>query len=353
MTNRLNIRKIAERAGVSTSTVSRILNGRKGANAAFSQATRHRILEVCKELNYSPNIHAKRLFTKRSNVIALVVPPRSERARDRRNVSFVNFSKVLSGIEDVLEDQDQNLLLVSAKRDFVNSGKYLKLFSSCSIDGMLIWGAALTDQYPLALSRENWPFILIDSYVQGRSLPSVTGDNYNASAALVKHLVSLGHRKIAYIAGPEYVSTAVDRLRGFQEQCAALDVNCRVYQGSFEYKEGYGIGRMILAEDDRPSAIAAVNDDVARGVLQAAVDMGLSVPSDLSVTGADGLYTQMHPKLTTFDSPMYEIGRQSAELLLEHIDQKTQGQRGDLLAGLDLQLNAELITGETTGMAGR
>ncbi|MHB1157768.1 MAG: LacI family DNA-binding transcriptional regulator [Phycisphaerales bacterium] len=345
-----SIRKIADRAGVSTSTVSRILNGCHGGNAAFSQVTRGRILEVCKQLNYAPNIHAKRLFSKRSNVIAVVVPPRSDHLPQRRNVPAINFSKVLSGIEDVFEARNQDLLLLSATQDFVESAKYLKLFRSRSIDGMLIWGAGLSEHYPTELLRQGWPFILVDSHLQDLSIPHVTGDNYGASAAIARHLLDLGHRRIAYIAGPEFVSTAVERRAGFEAQCALAAVHPRIWQGTFNYEEGHEIGRRILAEDNRPTAVAAINDTVALGVLQAARDRGLRVPVDLSVTGADGAYPEFQPKLTTFEAPMYEMGREAAELLLQRIHQKPEADT-EPLTSLDLRLKTQLVVGDTTGPA--
>jgi LacI family transcriptional regulator len=312
-----SIRKIAKQAGVSASTVSRVLNNRSTA-VPIAEQTRQKVLQACETLRYQPNIHALRLFSGRSNCLAAMIPPLGLKFRGINTYSDTNLQLSISGMMRAASEAGLHLMLFPSDSRMLEKEEHLNLFRNRSIDGMLIWGATPRDMpYVTELEKEGWPVVLLNSHVSDEKTPHIRVDNYKGADTLAKHLIDLGHEKISYISGPDTSDASRARYLGFTQACTEAKVQLTIHQSSFEFENGQTIARQIFTSNDRPTAIAAVNDMVALGVLDTADELGIKVPDELSVTGADDIFPYYKPRLTTFATPMEKLGQTAVRLMIE------------------------------------
>lgn len=344
-----SIREVARAAGVSPSTISRVLNAGPGV-APVNRRTRQAVMAVCRQLNYSPNIHATRLFAKRSNAIAFAIPRPDNDPHMALYFADPNLAMTLAGVSDAAVEREQQLVLMQVNGQCLRKRRHLSVLRDRSVDGMIVWGARVEDREFLEdIAREGWPLVLANGHLDERhTVPGVGVDNRFGGACIARHLIELGHRRLAYVAGPKSVRAAAERLSGFVEVCSAGGITPIVKRGWFSYEAGRDLGGRILDLEDRPTAIAAVSDLVAQGVLEAARRRGLKVPAQLSVAGAEDVYPHSTPRLTTFSAPMAEVGRQSMEVMLERIN-AVQEEGGREWVGTERILPVRLIPGQTTG----
>lgn len=307
---KLTIRDIARMAGVSRSTVSLVIN----SDHRISSDTRQRVQEVIRRAGYEPNAMARGLARRRADMVAVVVPRTADHV-----FSDYYFSEAMSGIGDALAARGYRMLIEHATEQFIRDEHHHKLFREAQIDGMLLVGTLTTDDYILDIASRH-RVLLVNSHLPG--VASVIADNYGGARGLVAHLVELGHRCIARIGGLDTTNVGFDRGRGFRDgmTAAGLDLadEWQVW-GNFSEDSGYECGRRLLTASRRPTAIFAANDMMAIGCLRAAEEIGLRVPEDLTVVGADDvrLASYVRPRLTTIRQPMYEIGRMATECLLQ------------------------------------
>lgn len=316
-----SIRDIASIAGVAPSTVSRVLN-RRDTGVKVTRRTRERIQDACNRLNYHPNVHARRLFAGRSDTLAVVVPPLSSMPVAPGGYQDPNLAETLADLTVDASRASQDLLLVTADQRFLETRRYVDLFRGRVIDGMLVWGARPTDQeYIQTLVTEAFPIVLLNGHIPAASVPHVVADNRGGAAALARRLLDAGHRRIAYIAGPETARAAVQRHAGVLAALTEAGVELQHnLPGVFSYECGVELGGSLLDQRTPPTAIMAVNDLVAMGIVEAVIQRGLKVPEDVSVTGGDGAFPYYRPALTTFTVPMAEIGQRGLQLLLQLIE---------------------------------
>lgn len=307
---KLTIRDIARLAGVSRSTVSLVINH----DSRISSDTRQRVQEVIRRAGYEPNAMARGLARRRAGMIAVVVPRTSDHV-----FSDYYFSEAMSGIGDALAARGYRMLIESATEAFIRDEHHHKLFREGQIDGMMLVGTLTTDTYILDIAAQH-RVLLVNSHLPG--VASVMADNYEGSRAMVRYLVALGHRRIAHLGGLDTTNVGFDRGRGFRDAMAEAGVplleEWQVW-GNFSEESGYRCGRELLTRPGRPTAVFAANDMMAIGCLRAAEELGLSVPRDVTVVGADDvrLASYVRPRLTTIRQPMYEIGRLATECLLQ------------------------------------
>lgn len=311
---KLTIRDVARLAGVSRSTVSLVING----DPRISGETKARVLEVIEKSGYQPNSMARSLARRRSDTVAVVLP-------DTGSHVFTDtyFGEAISGISSALSEQGYRLLIQIATPYFEEHGLHTKLVREAGVDGMLLVGTLDEDAYVGELVKAGVHLVMVNSRYPGAG--SVTADNRAGSRAMVKHLVSLGHRRIGFIGGLENTTVGADRSAGFlagmNEAGLAVDDALRLW-GNFSEASGAEAARKLLAVTPRPTALMAANDMMAIGALRVAQEeLGLKVPRDLTVVGADniGLTTYIRPRLTTVSQPIFEIGRQATEVLLQGI----------------------------------
>ncbi|OGV78565.1 MAG: hypothetical protein A3K19_32010 [Lentisphaerae bacterium RIFOXYB12_FULL_65_16] len=341
-----SIRDIARAADVAPSTVSRVLNNR-ATDVAVTEATRKRIWMACSELRYHPNVHAKRLFGRRSQTIAVVVPPLGRVTPSVPDLADPNLANTLSGIVAAATERGQDVLLVRGDAKFASSRKHLSLFRGGTVDGMLIWGAVRSDEaYIRELRAEGWPVVPMNGFVGDETAPHLLVDNRQGAAGLARHLISLGHRRVAILRGPDTAPAAVGRGDGAIATCRDAGVAFRAYPGEFSFGSGFERAQRILRGKSRPTALLCVNDSTALGAIEAATEAGLRVPEDLSVTGADDAFPYYRPRLTTFRAPMYEMGALGLALLLDCLDGPVMW--NELRASKSHIFAAELKLGGTT-----
>ncbi len=306
MVRQPTIRQVAALAGVSPSTVSRVLNGTDGQH--MRPATRDRVLEAIRKLNYTPQRAARSLRRQLAQVLAVLLP----------DISNPFFALLARGVEAVAFDAGCSTLICDSSNSVHKETRYLSLLLAERVQGVVFVPVAQPDRDAIdRLAHCGVRMVVADREVRG--LPTISADNRTGSRMLTEHLLELGYRKIAYIAGPADVSTANDRLAGFLDALKVRDMTpvC-VCHGQFTYESAYATAKAILARGS-PDAIMAANDLMAVGVMRAAAELGLIVPDDLGVAGFDHVpwAAFVRPQLTTVEVPARRMGTEAARMLLE------------------------------------
>lgn len=329
----VTLEEIAKATGFSIPTVSRALTN---SNYPVNSVTRQRIIEAAQAMGYKPNLSARSLRTEQTNIIGLIV--------DDLLSPFV--PPIVRGIQDYLKDFEYLSLIVNCEWDPELEQDAIKTLVSRPVDGIVF-----VEYSHLAvnevLERSHKPYVFVHRLFGSPVKNSVVPDDYYGASLAVKHLVALGHRRIAYINGPEGWHSAQRRLVGYKGELAAQGLNfdpTLVQPGDWELEGGYKAAKNLLSLAELPTAIFAANDLMALGAIYAIQDAGLKVPEDIAVVGYDNRdFTKIvRPKITTVSMPIYEMGRAAAELLLKQI---TEGQaKAD-----EIKIRGQLFVRETCG----
>ncbi len=324
MAKKLTIRDIARLAGVSTATVSRVLNQKPDVDAE----TRERILRLVREQGYVPDISASILAGGRSRLLGVLVP----------SLTWPLMPHIMQGIAEVIEQTDYELVLYSISHRTDRSALIDRILAARLIDGLIAAypdgiapvetaGDAVRDAstHLAELYERGFPVVILDDQSLPGSTPWVGPDNRIGAYAAAQHLIALGHHRIACIQGPLHYQCSHDRYAGYRQALEEARIPldpALVVQGDFTTPGGQAATRELLALPNPPTAVFAANDQMAFGVLAVANDMGLRVPTDLAVIGFDDteLATHSQPTLTTVRQPFEEMGRSAAELLLALVD---------------------------------
>jgi LacI family transcriptional regulator len=307
----MTIREIARVAGVSKSTVSLVLNN----SPKVDPATRDHVLAVMREHNYVPNFQATSLAKGNSPFIGIIVPGLSWGM-----VAAINF-----GVASILEPTPYEIILYTStnERDYGNVVD--RILATRLSAGLLV----VTHYQPLEpiveLRNHGLPVVVVNTLSTPVDLPCIEADNYTGGCLAAKHLVELGHTRIATIQGPMTYRCCRERHQGFRDTLlgAGVKPNSRlVKQGGFDPETTKGQAKDLLSMAKPPTAIFTHNDNMAYAVMQAAADCGLGVPEDLSLVGFDDNPSSIdvRPALTTVKQPFREMGRHAAELLMAEIE---------------------------------
>jgi len=306
------ITDIARRLGISAMTVSRALNGK----AEVSSEMRERVNRCAEVLGYRPNRWARSLVTQRSNMIGVVVP----------EIAHSFFADVISGIEEVLDKANYDLLLCHSRSDPDRERAEIQTLVGSRIDALIIAPVQplKSPQLFLDLQKQQVPFVLFDRFFPSYNFSSVRLDDFVAGKLAAEFLIGLGHRRIAHIAGPA-ISPGILRRQGFLH--AMRKANLRVQRdliarAPFEMNAGQRAAKGLLKRQLAPTAIFAANDPLALGAIYACREAGLRVPEDISIMGAGNIEGIYHPNpfLTTIDWPREELGRMAATYVLENLE---------------------------------
>ncbi len=302
---------VARAAGVSHSTVSRVLNGRPH----IKEETRRRVQAAVDSLGYVANLPARRLAGGRLGAIGLVV----------LDLESSYITEIVRAVDASLADAGLDLMLCTTHRREQRENSYVAQLSLGLVDGLIVLLPRDSDRYAKDLAKQEFPFVLLDH--GGSPLANSLAADHMAGANLaVDHLVALGHRRIACITGDLDIDAGRDRLTAFQQSVTrhGLDADSDlIVEGDFLVDGGYRAAGQLLDLPDRPTAVFASSDTAAFGVLRLARERGLDVPGDLSVVGFDDIPEAMtsDPPLTTIRQPLAEMGRRAVQLLLEKIDE--------------------------------
>lgn len=304
----VTIQDVAKTAGVSVSTVSRVLNGK----VDVASDTQERILSVIDDLGYTTNLAARSMRSQKKFLIGLIMP----------DIAYPFAFEVMKGVNQVITESEFDLLVYTTG-DVRKSGrasheqKYVSLLNNSLTDGVIIVAPVSAEFHTDA------PIVSIDSVLPNLSYPSVHATNYHGAVDAVDYLIGLGHKRIGYIGGRAELESANRRLMGYQDALdnAGIVVEDElIASGDFTTVTGVESARKLLTLSNPPSAIFAANDQMAMGVFQVAQEMGLRIPEDLSLIGFDNITESKHLGLTTVDQFIYEMGVVATQMLIKLIN---------------------------------
>ncbi len=312
----VTIYDIAKKTGFSVTTVSKVLNNYQDVG----EKTKRAILQAVDEMGYLPNSHARTLTTKKSWTIGVVF---IESLGIGMKHPF--FNAVIENFKQNVEYLGYDLLFAS--RQISNQEKsYLDHFRYRGVDGVVIVCSTYNDEQVQEIMKASIPSVVIDLHSTQSSV--VFSDNLSGSRKAVEYLHSLGHKRIAHIAGHEHTFAGVQRLKGYLDTMEelSLDVpeNYIVDGGYFSRDEGYEAMKKLLGMAEPPTAVYAAGDNMAIGAIEAIRDAGLQVPDDVSIIGFDDIELAkfVYPPLTTIRQRTDLIGKEAAGLLIRQIDKK-------------------------------
>jgi DNA-binding LacI/PurR family transcriptional regulator len=318
--SRPTLEDVGEAAGVSRATVSRVVNG----SPKVSPGVRALVEETIAKLGYVPNQAARSLVTRRTDTIALVVCEPGARV-----FSDPFFAAVIRGVGSAAAEADRTVLLLVLQDDAERerARRYLR---PEHVDGALLLSLHGDDVLPAQLERAGVPTVLVGRTVGPPTVPFVDADNRAGAREAVEHLLGLGRRTIATIAGPSDMCAAIDRLDGYRDALEAAGIPVRkalVAEGDFFEESGERAMRRLLAGRPDLDAVFAASDTMAAGALRALRAAGRHVPGDVAVVGFDDapLATHTVPTLTTIRQPLDEMAAAAARLLVRRIDTPRAG----------------------------
>lgn len=304
----VTIQDVARRAGVSVSTVSRVLNGK----VDVANDTRDHILAVINKLGYTSNLAARSMRSHRKNLIGLVVP----------DIGFPYSIEIMKGINRAIAESKFDLLVyttgdVRKYGTALHEQHYVSLLNNSVTDGVIIVASVASDFVTDA------PIVSVDPHIINPNYPYVQGTNYHGALELMEYLLSLGHRRIGFISGRPEIASAQRRLKGYRDalENAGLEIdNDLIVPGDFIQPTAYQSTRQLLSMKNPPTAIFAANDQSAMGAYQAANELGVRIPDDLSVVGFDNISEAKYMGLTTIDQFLDEMGYVAVQMLIKLIN---------------------------------
>ncbi|MFN2140139.1 MAG: LacI family DNA-binding transcriptional regulator [Candidatus Promineifilaceae bacterium] len=308
---------VANEAGVSYSTVSRVVNNK----SYVKEETRRKVLKAMDDLGYQANLQARSLAGGRSNVIGLLVV----------DLATQYVGELVRGIDEVLAANQFELMLYTTHRRKIKESTFVTMMARGMSDGLLIVLPRDPETYLGSLRQHEFPYVLIDQLGNEDIDLSITADNFHGAYTAINHLLELGHRRIGLITGWMDMISARHRLDGYRAALADYGIPFDqelVFEGNFSTMCGRDGARHLLDLHQPPTAIFASNDDSALGVIETVRIRGLHVPDDISVVGFDDIpmASIINPRLTTVKQPLEEMGRRAATILLDSIEEPEKEQ---------------------------
>jgi len=313
----VTIKTIAKLAGVSPAAVSKALNGRTD----IGEETRARIMEICREVGYTPNQAARSLVKKASSMLGLLIP----------DISTPIYPEIFKGLDAEAKRRGFNLFLCDTNRKADFERDYVRILMEHRACGIIVAPVGNDVSHILDQVRGSVPIIFIGGKVNDEMDNYVATDNRLGSQLAIEHLASLGHVDIAMICDNYGTKTKQDRIAGYEAAMLSRGLAPRIIAAGSGHPEGmdYGyLSMLALADEGRlPSALYTSSDMVALGVMKAAAERGIRIPADLSLVGYDDIMFASLPSimLTTIAQPRYEIGVQAVELLCRAMKDETSG----------------------------
>lgn len=305
----VTIREVAQAAGVSVATVSRVVSG---SSHHVRPATRSRVLAAVARFRYQPNLVARGLKKRITRTIGLIVP----------DISNPFFPAIARGIEDVASRAGLGVLLCNTYEDLAKERAYLALLDNRMVDGLIFTTVGANTAHLRMLRRRRVPVVLIARAPDGVGIDAVLVDNRRGAREATSHLIRLGHQDIAFIGGPDSLPVEVEREAGYREALAAAEISVNprlIFDGGFRAEGGAAAVCALIERHERFTAIFAANDLMAIGAMEELRRRGRRVPHDVAIVGFDDITfaSLVEPRLTTVAQPKYRMGCLAMERLLE------------------------------------
>ncbi len=317
MSEKLTLRTIARKAGVSATTVSRALGNREGINPE----TRKKILSIANELGYTPNHLARSLKVGKTKTVGVIVS----------DISNPFFSVVIDGIEKTFREKGYSILLCDSDEDVRLESKATETLLQRRVDGVIITPvdeSTFSARFCI-LQKAGIPCVLLARYVKGLPVSYVVADDVLGGFIATEHLIQKGHKKILYLAGPSHLTTSQERLEGYRKalnRYRLKEVGCLIQFTKAKMEDGYQVVKKFLDRQMEFTAIASFNDYLAFGALRALRERNLKIPEDVAVVGYDDVeFAEIAlVPLTTVRISGSELGNRAAKLLLSYLKGKVE-----------------------------
>lgn len=324
---KLKISDISKLAGVSPSTVSRVMNN----SGYVSDQVRKKVEQVIKETGYMPNEVAKSLKIKKTHVIGIIVP----------KITTETAGRVVNGVATVVNKNGYSLIIANTDLDVAEEIKYLKVFKQKNVDGIILMATQITEKHKNIINEIDIPVVFVGQNVQGEAC--IVHDDYNAAKSMMDILIKKGHKKIAYI-GVTSKDIAVGKLRKnaymdtLKENNISINKNL-IETGQFSIEAGYNCMESIIEKGLKPTAVFAVTDNIAIGAMHYLMKSGFRVPDDISVVGmGDGKMAQyFNPPLTTVHYYYNTSGIEACNMLLKMINKEMKS-KNTMIMGYEIKL---------------
>ena len=334
----VTIKDVARLANVSPSTVSRVISDHK----SISDETKERVRQAMEELGYYPNFIARSLIKRSSHALGLILSRSTESA-------FSNpfFAEILRGISKMTQKRQYTLVLSTAENYKDEAKQCLQMVMERRVDGLILLAPRVNDELIRKLAQNKHPFVVVGRVNGLQHHYAVNNDNIQAAYSAVRHLLNLGHRRIAFLNGPAEYTFCQDRYQGY---CMALrefgvEVDERyIRHAQIDHKDDYELGKELLNLKPRPTAFFVADDLMVIGIYRAIKEAKLKIPQDVAVIGFndDAFATLLDPPLTTIRIPIYEMGKAAAETMIAVLN-------GEEVNPPQKILSSELVIRESCG----
>jgi LacI family transcriptional regulator len=307
------MKDVAKVAGVSVATVSRVINGSDGVSPKLEK----KVNRAMKKLHYHPSSVARSFKIQQTMLVGVIVPL----------IDHPFYSRLAMAIEQKLFQHDYRAIICNSEEDEVRERAYIEMLLRQRVDGLIINSAVMRTSYFHELEELKIPYVLIDRDLPEAECSKVFGDNSQGGYIGMEHLINLGHRRIGVIGAPAHIEGMIRRIRGTREALADYGIDADpelLVTGDTQlFGMGYNSANQLMSLDNPPTAIFALTDVTAVGVMHAVTEHGLRIPEDISVLGYDNIpiASYMIPQLSTVEQPIIRMGETAVELLLNHMNQ--------------------------------
>ncbi len=306
----VTIKQVSELAGVSSATVSRVINN----TDKVTEETRKQVLAAMEQLGYRPNFIAQSLASKKTNTVGYIVP--------ELHGSF--FGEMMSGSERELRGAGKHMFIAAGHSNEKDEIDAIEALLGRRCDALILHVEAVSDDYLISLADSNVPFVVVNRYIEEIGAHCIGLDNQQGGYLATKAVLAQGHREIAYLAGSLWKADARLRLAGHKKALAEFGVEYNpalFYEGDFQAHSGEAGIHQLLADGAKFTAVVCANDEMASGAIEALYANQIELPAQVSVVGFDNVNFAhyLRPKLTTVEYPMWDIGAMAARWILNKV----------------------------------
>ncbi len=330
------LKDIAVKAGVHTSTVSRVLNGR--GEIRVSENTKERVREIANLLDYEPNQLARAFRLRKTNTIGLIIP----------DIANSFFSGISRSIEKASYNKGYNLVVCNTDEEPGKEERFVKNLVSRGIDGLIIATAQHEVGYIQNLNTKKIPFVLIDRDFPDIETNAVISNNRKSAFEAIEYLKNMGHRRIGFISGRQNLSTIINRLQGYRDAVEEFDLDDEeilVSGNGYSIESGYQAAMQMLSIQNPPSSLLIAGNLLTIGVIKAAREKGKIIPRDISLIAYmdSRLAPYLQTPLSTISHPLEEMGTKAFQLLLKNIDSENYMKKSKIIIETKLNIRESVV----------